>query len=245
LYKEFLFSINSHMCLVEKYDVFNDFKLVGSYSIVSGTHSVRIFDGLLYIGSSYSGQVQIIDIRAGFTRKLVVTSTGRINDILVFQDKLFCANNLPCISVFECKNQYLPQPNIYGHLNDITCLASYKHFLISGSNDGSVRFWDVNNNNRIVKSLLGMANHVYCIVVSGKNLYCGGKFNGIFVWDLSNNFASSKLIESKAENVLCLEKRTDYLFAGTIGSKILVMRVGEEVVVKKELQINEHPKKII
>ena len=75
-----------------------------------------------------------------------------------------------------------------GHKDSITCLAKHQTYLVSGSEDKSVRLWDCRVN-RAAKCIVGdFYDEISCLsdFPRNENLLCVGCDTSVFCYDLRN-----------------------------------------------------------
>ncbi len=75
----------------------------------------------------------------------------------------------------------------------IYCVAVYLNYLATGSRNGTINIWNLNNNS-LEQSLLGHSGSIRCLVfISSHFLVSGSKDTTIKVWSLNNNSCTRTL----------------------------------------------------
>ena len=97
-----------------------------------------------------------------------------------------------------------------GHLSWVNCMETYivtneqgevkSKWLISGSDDASVRIWNMDTCKPIetLREPKEMKNGVICLAVSGKDLYVGGHDNIVLNYDM-------RVVERRIQEFLIME----------------------------------------
>ncbi|KAI3656330.1 hypothetical protein MP638_001374 [Amoeboaphelidium occidentale] len=109
--------------------------------------------------------------------------------IMVVGDFLFSGNNDTSISKFDAKNLEIIT-TIKAHSGPVTVLGQFENQLISGSEDNSIRTWNIDSMNLVLDlkrdlSRLGHLGSVTSIYVEGDILFSGSTDTTVKRWDLS------------------------------------------------------------
>ena len=72
---------------------------------------------------------------------------------------------------------------LQGHIGVVVCLVVHNNILYSGSNDHTIRAWNLDTN-ECITALQGHADWVECLVVHNNVLYSGSGDNTICAWKL-------------------------------------------------------------
>jgi WD40 repeat protein len=98
-----------------------------------------------------------------------------------------------------------PKKILYGHSDYITSVvfSPDSKILASGSNDGTVRFWNVNTKKLLGKPLVGHSNSVKSVAFSpnGKILASGGEDDTVRLWDVKTRQLLGKPLVGHSNSV--------------------------------------------
>ena len=72
---------------------------------------------------------------------------------------------------------------LQGHTDDVNCLVVHKNILYSGSDDRTIRAWNLDTN-ECITALQGHTDDVRCLIVHNNILYSGSEDNTICTWKL-------------------------------------------------------------
>ena len=76
-----------------------------------------------------------------------------------------------------------PIATLQGHTNVVYCLIVHNNILYSGSDDNTIRAWNLDTN-QCITTLQGHTNDVNCLVVHNNILYSGSYDSTIRAWKL-------------------------------------------------------------
>lgn len=117
------------------------------------------------------------------------TSSFHANALLVVGDFLFSANNDTTISKFDAKTLAIVK-TIKAHTGSVTVLGQFENQLVSGSEDNSLRTWDVESLNLVSdlrrdSTRLGHLGSITSIYFEGNNLFSGSADTTVKRWNLN------------------------------------------------------------
>jgi WD40 repeat protein len=109
---------------------------------------------------------------------------------------------------------------LLGHTSGINSLALGQGVLFSGSNDNTIKIWDLGSNT-CTATLEGHMNPVTCLALRGETLFSGSYDNTIKIWDLRDNTCTETLAaHTSAIRSLALGDET--LFSGSYDTTIKI-----------------------
>ena len=76
-----------------------------------------------------------------------------------------------------------PLATLQGHTRDVECLIVHNNILYSGSEDRTIRAWNLDTN-ECITALQGHTDYVYCLIVHNNILYSGSWDKTIRAWQL-------------------------------------------------------------
>ena len=105
-----------------------------------------------------------------------------------------------------------------GHTLYVSCLIVHNNILYSGSEDRTIRAWNLDTN-ECITALRGHTNNVRCLIVHNNILYSGSWDNTIRAWNLDTNECISAL-RGHTNYVICLIIHNNILYSGSVDNTI-------------------------
>ena len=82
-----------------------------------------------------------------------------------------------------------------GHIGSITCLIVFENSFVTGSNDFTIRFWDISKNNLEPFAITGHSKRISCFSQYGQYLLSGSADKTLKLWANKKEFSSTKFDE--------------------------------------------------
>lgn len=131
------------------------------------------------------------------------------------------------------KNHFIhniPYKNIYNNahvgyiyslmLCDINIDNVKKQMLVSGSGDGTIKIWNIEDKNVILhKTLEGQVNNIFCLDYDNEFLFSGNQDGYISVYDVGT-FDRHRVLNNHKEEVLSLLVFNGFIFSASIDGSI-------------------------
>ena len=76
-----------------------------------------------------------------------------------------------------------PIATLQGHTGTVFCLIVHNNILYSGSDDNTIRAWNLDTN-ECITALQGHTGYVKCLIVHNNMLYSGSRDDTIRAWQL-------------------------------------------------------------
>lgn len=187
-------------------------------------------DKILAIGDS-TGIVRILDIRKNFNSGINLKSHKlEISKIINDESNLISCSSDTKIKRYDLRKQIILDSFI-GHNGPVNDLDIFQKSMISASEDGDVRLWDLRENKFTGKLTHGF-NLSGCKFMNNSNLIVSvGLDNTLFLWDLRMNktFLKKTEVLRNENNIvisLCVSKFSNYLFI--LNNNFRVFRIGKK-----------------
>ncbi len=119
-------------------------------------------------------------------------------------------------NTIQIRNLQNDQPIILlGHTNSVFALTMYNNFLVSASNDQTIKIWNLSTG-AVIKNLEGHHRSIYSLLaVPQKRLLVSGADDGkLIFWDM-NNFTSIERYQQHPSAVEALAFSNDKVFSGS------------------------------
>ncbi|CDW73833.1 wd40 repeat-containing protein [Stylonychia lemnae] len=176
-----------------------------------------------------NGLIQIKDLYTGDAISVLFGHLNFIQTLYFCENSLFSGSTDCMIREWDMKDNYICK-NIYkfndpiqkiqeyfGYQGVFTSIISYKDkFLITGQDDGSVKFWNIKTK-QIIEDLPGHLNAVTSFTFLDNYLYSGSLDHSILCWNL--NEIEIRIIEREAMQYEDLLSKKIEVFQRYISSK--------------------------
>lgn len=95
-----------------------------------------------------------------------------------------------------------------GHMDDVNCVEVWGDFVVSGSDDRTVRVWKAEDSGpeACVATLAGHSARVWCTLTTEEYIYSASADNSVCVWDARAAFAGAAALVTR------LDKHSDTVF---------------------------------
>ena len=103
-----------------------------------------------------------------------------------------------------------------GHNGSVHCLTVFNNFLVSGSADDTIKFW--NKDGQCIKTLTGHGNSVYCLTIFNNYLVSGSADDTIKFWNKDGQCI--KTLTGHNGSVHCLTVFNNFLVSGSFDNTI-------------------------
>jgi len=134
-------------------------------------------------------------------------------------------------SDFNVKNT--PSFNtLKGHIKPVTCVFAYNNRIISGSDDCTIRVWDLNSD-KCYHILQGHTSPITCLFVTEEYIVSGSYDKTIRIWNTDTG-ENIKVLRGHSEFILKLTVTSNYIISGDYSSDLLIWNIdtGENVKMK-------------
>jgi WD40 repeat protein len=111
-----------------------------------------------------------------------------------------------------------PIATLRGHTDWVTCLIARNNILYSGSDDRTIRAWNLDTN-ECITALQGHTRGVYRLIAHNNILYSGSGDKTIRAWSLDTNECITALQEHTGV-VRCLIVHNNMLYSGSVDKTI-------------------------
>ena len=102
--------------------------------------------------------------------------------------------------------------NLVGHSHAVRCLALNSTSLFSGSDDTSIKEWDIQSG-ECRRAIKAHSDCVLCFALSSNSLFSGSYDNSIKEWDIQSG-KCKRTIKAHSDCVTCLALSSTSLFSG-------------------------------
>jgi WD40 repeat protein len=185
-----------------------DDALIQRLEIIGRTEPAR--DSTAYLLAQVHMERQDFDSAAAILEKLAPGHDGREIGRALDQAKSRAADSVKCVHV------------VTGHSMDAVCLSADGRYALSGSNDKTVRLWDLSAD-ACVRTLSGHTGPVKCVCLSadGRHALSGSNDRTMRLWDVGTG-ECRRIFEGHAEAVAaaCLSADGRYALSGSYDKTI-------------------------
>lgn len=187
-------------------------------------------DKILAIGDS-SGIIRILDIGKNLNSEIILKSHKlEISKIINYESNLVSCSFDTKIKRYDLRKQVILDSFI-GHNGPVNDIDIFQKSMISASEDGDVRLWDLRENLFTGKLTHGF-NLIGCRFMNNSNLIVSvGLDNTLFLWDLrmTKTFLKKTEVMRNENNIvisLCVSKFSNYCFI--LNNNFRVFRIGKK-----------------
>ncbi|CBK23889.2 uncharacterized protein [Blastocystis hominis] len=99
-----------------------------------------------------------------------------------------------------------------GHTGGIRAMIGWKHFIITGSDDNSIKIWAASTGN-CIKTLKGHTSRILCLTIWNGYIVSSGADSQIKIWDIVSG-KCKKTLKECTSSANSLASTPDLLFAG-------------------------------
>lgn len=168
----------------------------------------------LLLTGSWDKQVRALNLVTGEVEKSWVASKEAIKCMKITDKYIFVSGIEPIIRAFDMESGQVKQ--YQGHTSWVLCLEVYNNWLLSGSDDMTIRIWDITTCKEL-EVLKGHKNGVTCIAFANNELFTGSYDHQIICWDVME--IDNRIKEKQAMARADLESRKEEVRQRFIESK--------------------------
>ena len=106
----------------------------------------------------------------------------RCYSLCIWKDNLVCGG-YKVISIWNSNEELIME--LKGNIGYINCVIEWNEYLVSGSNDNTIRIWNLNGN--CERILNGHTDEVYCLLIWNNHLVSGSFDKTIRIWNLNGD----------------------------------------------------------
>lgn len=210
----------------------------------SKNHSSRHDMSVILVTGSYDHEIRFWEAWSGICSRTIARTgeTGQVNRLAISHDKRFLAAAIhKKIYIYDISNTSSdPLATFEGHSNNVTSIGfnSEGKWLVSGSEDGTIRIWDLRSvgrsttNNPPNRSYENSApvNDICIHPNQGEVISCD-QAGSIKQWDLSDNICSHELTPAGDIPIKSITLAADgsCLVAGNNKGQCYVWKVNDEI----------------
>jgi WD40 repeat protein len=187
-----------------------------NYTCIKSIESIDIYikciltlsDNLI-ISASLTGHIRLWEIKNEYQLfKTLSICYGPVFCLLLLSNnKILCSSDITngmTVFDYDNENNYLHLAN--NHTQEVYYVAKVSSKLFaSGSQDTTIKLWDIGNDYVCLKTLTGHTDGVLSLTSAGDNLISGSSDKSIKVWDL-NSYLCIRTIQENVNCILSLTK---------------------------------------